>query len=207
VSKIWAFHSFSFLIFASSFSYCQTDAPPASVFHPNQQVRISELHLRTAESTGSISILVAALETIFHNPEVCCGDNSALQDKLLSADTPSLKQLSIKLAGRYVLNDGRSIVIEASYLPRESISPDRIIAPLMDKQPLLMEWNSRLFVVSGVVFDETVYYSGNRDYVIHKLLLLDPRSSSPHRETIFDREKDDWTKVQGFLMLAAARRQ
>jgi hypothetical protein len=89
-------------------------------------------------------------------------------------------------------------------LPRDSINPERIIAPLMQNQPLLMEWNSRLFVVSGVVFDETVYYSGNRDFVIHKLLLFDPRSSLTRKKTLFDRQKDDWTKVQGILMLSAA---
>jgi hypothetical protein len=63
-----------------------------------------------------------------------------------------------------------------------------------------------LYVLYGAVFDELLYPSGNRDYVIHKLLLLDKRFSDARREASFNRESDDWTKVSGLLTLAAAAR-
>lgn len=71
----------------------------------------------------------------------------------------------------------------------------------MENQPLLAEWNSQLYVLYAVVFDEIVYDNGNRDHVIHKLLLLDPRFTNTRREVIFDREKSDWKQVQGILRL------
>jgi hypothetical protein len=38
--------------------------------------------------------------------------------------------------------------------------------------------------------------------MIHKLLLLDTRYSGPRREVIFNRDTDDWGKVQGMLRLS-----
>jgi hypothetical protein len=38
--------------------------------------------------------------------------------------------------------------------------------------------------------------------MIHKLLLLDTRYSGSRREVPFNRETDDWSKVQGMLRLA-----
>ncbi len=66
-----------------------------------------------------------------------------------------------------------------------------------------MLWNSNLYVVYGVVFNETLYSSGLHDYAIHKLLLIDPRFSGVRRETCFDRLKDDWEKVKGLLRVRA----
>jgi hypothetical protein len=203
MAKMRVLCSIAFLLLASGFAHSQ-DYPPASVFRPNQEVRVSSLPLRTAQSTRSGATLVAALETIFHDPEVCCGKNSALEHAVLSADPLSLKVLSTKLRGRHILGDGRPIIVTAEYLPPNSINPDQMIASLMHNQPLLMEWNSHLYVLYGVIFDETLYYSGHRDFVIRKLLLLDTRFSNTRREAFFDRQRDDWTKVQGLLMLRAA---
>lgn len=205
MAKIGFLCPIALLILASSFADGQ-DSPAASVFHPNQEVRIGNLPLRAAQSTGSTATLAAALETIFHDPDVCCGKNSALENAELSSDSFSLKDLSAKIQGRHILRDGRPIIVAADYLPANSINPDQMIAPLMHNQPLLMEWNSHLYVLYGAVFDETLYYSGRRDYVIHKLLLLDPRFSDARREALFDRQTDDWTKVQGLLMLRSAPR-
>jgi hypothetical protein len=40
--------------------------------------------------------------------------------------------------------------------------------------------------------------------MIHKLLLLDTRYSGSRRAVTFNRETDDWSKVQGMLRLAVA---
>jgi len=172
---------------------------PMSSFHANQEIRVRDLPLPTAQSSGTQ--LIAALETIFREPRLCCGKNSALEDAVLSADALSLKELGNKLQGRRLLADGHTIIVATEYLPPYSITPEQIIAPLMNNQPLLIQWNSHFYVVYGVIFNEKLYYSGHRDYFIHKLLLLDTRFSDTRRETSFDRLKDDWTKLQGLLML------
>jgi hypothetical protein len=57
----------------------------------------------------------------------------------------------------------------------------------------------------GTEINDTRYYSGVRQYAIVKLLLLDPRFSDQRRETVFNRETDDWEKVKGLLTLAVVR--
>lgn len=74
----------------------------------------------------------------------------------------------------------------------------------MRNQPLLMDWNSHLYVVQGVLFDEAVDTNGIHDYAIHKLMLLDPRFSDTRREASFDRLKDNWNKVEGLLVLTVS---
>jgi hypothetical protein len=168
----------------------------------NREVRVGDLPVRTAQSTDSMAVLVAELETIFHDPAVCCGKNSALEDTGRSADPLALKELSTKLQGRHRLSDGRLIMVTAEYLPQESIHADWIITALLKKQALLMEWDSHLYVLYGAVFNETVDENGQRDLVIQKLLLLDSRFSDARREASFDRATDDLKKVQGLLMLS-----
>jgi hypothetical protein len=147
---------------------------------------------------------VAALETIFHEAEVCCGKNSALQDVVESADPLSLKDVDAKLRGKHLLNDGRPITVSTEYTAPASINPSQIISTLLSDRPLLIEWNSRLYVLYGAVFDEKLYYSGQRDYVVHKLLLFDVRFADPRKKVTFNRDTDDWEKVQGLLMLSTA---
>ena len=149
-------------------------------------------------------MLATALETVLHDKAVCCGKDSALEDAVLS-EPLSLKELSTKLQGRHLLSDGRRIVVSAEYDPQSSINSGLIIGALLDQHAPLIEWKSHLYVLYGAIFNETRYYSGMRQYAIHKLLLLDPRFSDQRRETEFNRETDDLGKVQGLLTLAVVR--
>jgi hypothetical protein len=58
-----------------------------------------------------------------------------------------------------------------------------------------------LYVLYGAVYDEKYFDTGGREFVIHKLLLLDTRYTGPRRETSFDRDQDDWKAVQGLLIV------
>jgi len=173
--------------------------------HPNQEVRVANLPSLTAPSTNASAVLATALETILHDKAVCCGKNSALGDTALSAPL-SLKELSARLQGRHVLSDGRSVTVSAEYVPQNSITPDLMISALLKQHALLIEWRAHFYVLYGVVFDETRYDSGLAQYAVHKLLLRDPRFSDQRRDVEFNRETDDWGKVQGLLTLAVARR-
>ncbi len=177
---------------------------PAYVFHPNQEVRIANLPARTTQSTNPSAVLAAALETILHDKTVCCGKDSALEDTVLAAP-PSLQELTAKLQGKHVLSDGRSVTVSAEYVPQRSITPDLMLSALVDQHALLIKWKSHLYVLYGAIFDETVYSSGQRQFAVHKLLLLDPRFSDRRRDVEFNRDRDDWGKVEGLLTLSVAR--
>ncbi len=177
---------------------------PSYVFHPKQDVRVANLPVLTAQSTDPSAVLAAALETILRDKAVCCGKDSALEDTVLAAST-SLRELSAKLQGKHVMSDGRSVIVGAEYVPQNSITPNLMISALIDQHALLIKWKSHFYVLYGAIFDETVYSSGQRQFAVHKLLLLDPRFSDRRRQIEFNRDSDDWGKVEGLLALTVAR--
>ncbi len=179
---------------------------PSTWFLPNQEVRVANLPSLTAPSAEASAVLATALETILPDRDVCCGKDSGLEDAVLSAPS-SLKELSAKLQGRHVLGDGRSIGVRAEYFPKSSIDPSFTIKTLMDQQPMLLKWKSHIYVLYGATYDEKRTYNMQmRQFVIHKLWLLDPRYSGQRRETELNAETDDWTKIQGILTLSVARK-
>jgi hypothetical protein len=107
--------------------------------------------------------------------------------------------------GRHRLSDGRPIMVTAEFVPPASINSGQLISALTEKRPPLIEWNSHLYVVYGVIYDKILDYpSGATMDAIHKVLLVDTRFSDKRREVSFDRLTDNWGNVQGLLMLRAA---
>jgi hypothetical protein len=175
-------------------------------YYPNREVRISDLPALTARSRSAADVLATSVEIVFHDKKVCCGKDSALEDATQSADPAALKDVGDKLRGRHLLSDGLPIQVTAEYLPAASVNAASLINTLTAKYAPLMEWNSHLYVVYGATFVETFDPdSGVRTDAIHKLLLWDTRFSDEHREVVFDRLTDDWGKVEGLLVLSAAR--
>ncbi|MGA7926140.1 MAG: hypothetical protein WCA20_09100 [Candidatus Sulfotelmatobacter sp.] len=173
-------------------------------YYPNQEVRINDLPSLTSKSRDASDVLAASVEIILRDKEICCAKNSALEDSVQSADPKSLKDIAAKLQGRHLLSDGRPIMVTAEYVPATSLVAGTLIGTLSEKQPLLMEWNSHLYVVSGLIYSTTYTPEGERIDSILKIFLLDPRFSGQRREVTFDRSTDDWGKVQGLLTLKAA---
>ena len=173
-------------------------------YYSSKEVRISDPPSLTAKSRDPSDVLTASVEIIFRDQEVCCGRNSALEDSVQQADPKSLKDVGVKLQGRHLLSDGRPIIVTAEYVPAASVNSGQLILALGEKRAPLMEWNSHLYVVYGVIYVETVdAESGAMMDAVRTLLLLDPRFSNERRQVSFNRLTDDWGKVQGLLMLKA----
>jgi len=204
--RVLSVSTLSIVIFALASRLACGQENRNSVFLANQEVRVTNLPSLTAPTRHRPAVLATALETILHDKAACCGKDSALEDAVLYAtlsDPVSLKELSTKLQGRHPLSDGGAIVVHAEYVPQSSINAGLIVISLRDQHALLFEWKSHLYVLYGATFDETRDLgSGERDYAIRKLFLLDPRFSGQRRETEFNRETDDWGGVQGLLTVS-----
>ena len=148
------------------------------VYYPNTEVRIADLPSVTAKSKDASDVLAASLEIIFRDKEVCCGKDSALEDDVQRADPRSLKDVGNRLQGRHRLSDGRPIMVTAEYVPATSLVAGTLIGTLSDKRPLLMEWNSHLYVVSGVIYSTTYTDEGGRVDSIFKIFILRPAPRS-----------------------------
>ena len=173
------------------------------LFSPNAEARVTNLMSLTAPSKDTSAVIATAVEIVLRDQTLCCGKDSALGDAALS-EPRSLKELSTKLQGRHLLNDGRPILVNAQYAPEISINSGSIVGSLQEQRASLLEWKSHVYVLYGAIYGETRCQSGARQYSIVKLLLLDPRFSDQRREAVFNRETDDLSKVQGLLSISVS---
>ncbi len=184
----------------------QTDDRGPYVFLSNQEVRVVALPSAVAASPSEGDVLTASVATTMLERDVCCGRNSALEDRIPSTKGSSLRELGEKLRGSAYLDNGSPIVVADQYWSGTSVTAEDIISSLMAQHPLLMDWSGHLYVLYGAVFDEYRYYdSGTRVHVIRTLSLADTRFSDGRRYVSFNRQTDDLGKVTGLLALAVTR--
>jgi hypothetical protein len=150
-------------------------------------------------------VLLTSLDTVFHDHEICCVRDSALEDSAQAADPKSLKDVAGKLDGRHLLGDGRPIKVKAEFVRPDQLNSGYLVSMILSQHAPLMEWNSRVYVVHGIVYRWTATSDGegtmSQYTVIHKFLLWDTRYSDSRREVVFDRATDDPKTVQGLLFL------
>ena len=170
-----------------------------------ETVRVSDLPTLLARSHDPSDVLLTSLDTILHDREVCCGKDSALEDSAQRADPASLRDVAAKLQGRHLLSDGRPIMVNATYIAPDAINANLLIETLQQKHAMLLLWKSHLYVLYGatyvVDFDPN---SGAVSYNVRTLLLVDARYSDSRRIVEFNRETDDWSKVQGVVWISSA---
>jgi len=179
------------------------------ILNQDEEMQVHNLPALLARSHDPSDILLTSLDTAFHDREICCGKNSALEESVQAADPKSLKDVASKLDGRHLLSDGRPIKVTAQYMALDAVNSGRLIRMILDQHALLMLWNSNLYVVHGIVYRWTASGVDPRSgstvtmTVIHKFLLWDVRYSDSRREVVFDRETDDASKIQGLLLVEA----
>lgn len=192
-----------FIIFLLALAARAQDYPTAYVIRPNQQILVP-VTPRPIHSSDTAAPLQAALATIFQNPELCCGPNSSLENVSATSPNISTKQLAAKLDGRHTLPDGRPFTVATDLIDPATINVTQLLTPLKQNRVFLMQWNSRWYLLVGADYDEWIYNDGRRDYSIHKLRLLDFGNPAAPKKTVFDRQKEDWAKVQGLLLVSVA---
>lgn len=183
--------------------------PAAQVLNQDQEIQVHKLPMLVARSNDPDDVLLTSLDTIFHDHEICCGRDSALGDLVLAADPKSLKDVASRLEGRHLLSDGRSIKVQANYVTAEEANSGMLVNWFSAQRAALMEWNSQVYVVHGIVYRWMASYtpegSAGTTAAIHKFLLWDTRYSDSRREVVFNRDTDNLGKVQGLLFVQATR--
>ena len=170
-----------------------------------KSVSIDSLPKLMARSHDASDVLLTSLDTILQDRTVCCGKDSALEDSVQRADPASLQDVAAKLQGRHLLSDGRPIMVTAKYVAPDVINGYLLVSTLQEKHAMVLSWKSHLYVLYGVTYVED--YDPNshtNSYIIRKLLLIDTRYSDARRNLEFNRETDDWSKIQGVLSITFA---
>jgi hypothetical protein len=182
-------------------AYSQDGGP---VYTPYQQIK-APVGSTVAASDSKSDLLIASVESVFADKDLCCGRGSALEDAIVSADSGSLRRVGEKLRGRYYLSDGSAITIFDNYWTGSSVRAEDIIASLQSHHALIIDWDGRLYVLFGAIFDLNKYPSGVEERVIRSFMLVDTRYSDAKRYVTFDRQKNDFGKVNALLELGLHR--
>ena len=187
-----------------SLAYGQDTPGGYLTFRTNLELRVPNLPALKARTRDRSDVLRTSLDIIFHNHDVCCGRDSALEDSAQQADPRSIKDIVAKLQGRHLLGDGRPIMVTVTDMAPGGTNPGPIVDALAKNQALLLMWDSHLYVLVGARYDEAYYEAGGRVDIVNKLYLLDTRYSDGRRDVTFTRTQDDWNDVQGLLLLSFA---
>jgi hypothetical protein len=176
------------------------------LLYQDQEIQVHDLPSLMARSPHSSDVLLTSLDTIFHDHEICCGKDSALEDSAAAADPKSLKDVADKLQGRHLLGDGRPILVTTTYLTPDAVNSGLLITWFQNQHAALMRWNSHIYVVHGIVYlwipsGDPTSGSMTQMTAIHKFLLWDTRFSDSRREVVFNRDTDELNKVEGFLFV------
>ena len=176
------------------------------VLYQDQVLEVRDLPSLMARSPHRADVILTSLDTIFHDREVCCGKDSALEDSAGAADPKSLKDVASKLQGRHLLGDGRPIMVTATYSTTDAVNSGMLITWFQNQHAALMRWNGHTYVVRGIVYiwiENGTAESTQTSTVVLKFLLWDTRYSDSRREVVFNRDTDDLSKVEGFLFVDA----
>lgn len=180
-------------------------AAHGQVLYQDQEVQVHDLPSLMAHSPHSSDVLLTSLDTVIHDRGICCGKDSALEDSVAAADPKSLNDVANKIQGRHLLSDGRPMLVTATYVTPDGLNSGMLITWFQGQHAALMQWNSHIYVVHGIVYmwtaNTTPDGSTQNGTVIKKFLLWDVRYSDSRREVIFNRDTDDLSKVQGFLFV------
>jgi hypothetical protein len=177
----------------------------AQILNVDQEIDVAGLPSIVSPSRHSSDVLITSLATIIHDPEVCCGKDSALEDSVQRADPKSLQDVAARPNDRHLLADGRPIMVNAEFFSIDKMSAGYLVTTMTAQRAGLMEWNSHVYVLHHLIYFWN--QSGSADVgvstvpVVHKFLLWDTRYSNSRRELVFNRDTDDLTKVQGFLFV------
>jgi hypothetical protein len=175
------------------------------VFYQDTEIEVHDLPSLMARTHHSSDVLLTSLDTVFHDRDICCGKDSALEDSAEAADAKSLKDVASKLQGRHLLTDGRPIMVTTEYLAPNQVNAPHLIMMMQKEHAPLMLWKSHIYVVYGLEYfwlDSGSPDGGSAPVtMIHKLLLWDTRYSDSRREVVFNRETDDPSTIQGFLFV------
>lgn len=177
----------------------------AQVLNVDQDIEVHDLASIVSPSEHSSDVLKTSLATVIHDPDICCRNTSGLADSLERADPKSLQDVAAKLNGRHLLADGRPVMVHAAFFPVDQANAGYLVKAFTEQHALLMQWNSHIYVVHGLVYFWN--QAGSTDTgasivpVVRKFLLWDTRYSDSRRDKIFNRDTDDLNKVQGFLFI------
>jgi hypothetical protein len=107
--------------------------------------------------------------------------------------------------GEYALGEGRHVRLTATYISGGPSNVDSLIMAFRAGQPALFIWNNHPYLMYGIVYDERSRITGDREFLMREILLLDPAKpvNHPDHKLSFVNGRDDVATIGGVVTLHA----
>lgn len=177
------------------------------VIHPDQKAELQKLdpvHLgQKCENWAWAAGLEASLRmqgvNLSQNYWVVKANGGEVCD-----DRPvSLEKISKLIDGKYVLEDGRKVLLESSTIAGAPAAVDPLILATRAGRPLIFLWKGHPYLYSGMTYHELIYGTGQREFEVQEIKLLDPFQSPDKQMVSFKPATDNPADINGLLDIKA----
>lgn len=171
---------------------------------PDQTADLSDTKLITAKQNCENWGLAAGLETMLAKQKVAL-DQSFWVMRLNYGETcvpqlPSMELLAKVVNQEFVLDDGRHVRLELSFVPGAPSNIDAVLAGLKHDQPSLLLWRGHPYYLVGATYDERIGRDGTRFFELKELRLADTFAGQP--ATTFQRGRDKLEEIDGIVTVS-----
>jgi hypothetical protein len=178
------------------------------VVHPGQTVDIPGLTSVVARQKCENWAWAAALESILKTQAVDLRQSywimKSAGGELCKDDATDLDALAKLITGEYILKDGQKVRLSATAMAGAPGQVDLLIAAPRSGRPLLLFWKGHPYLYRGMIYDEIVAATGDKEFEIRQLNLLDPFFPSAEKQAeTFTRDSDDAADINGLLDVVA----
>jgi hypothetical protein len=178
------------------------------VVHPGQTVDIPGLTSVVARQQCENWAWAAALESILKTQSVDLRQSywimKSAGGELCKDDATDLDALAKLITGEYILSDGQKVRLAASAQAGAPDQVDLLIAAPRSGRPLLLFWKGHPYLYRGMIYDEIVAATGDKEFEIRQLNLLDPYFTGAEKQAaVFKRDADDPAEINGLLDVVA----
>ena len=179
------------------------------VVHPNQKMEIPNLIAVPASQKCENWAWAAGIETSLRAQGVRLPQNywvmKANGGEVCDDRPVSLEAISKLLDGKYTLDDGSKLVLESSTITGAPTVVDPLLVATRTGRPLIFLWKGHPYLYAGMTYHELIYATGQREFEVQEIKLLDPFAAPEKQTASFKPSTDDPADINGVLDVRVIR--
>lgn len=175
--------------------------------HPDQKAELPKLEAARAAQKCENWAWAAGLETSLRLQGVHLPQNywvmKANGGEVCDDRPVNLEKISKMIDGKYVLDDGRKVILESTTIKGAPTAVDPLIVATRAGRPLVFLWKGHPYLYTGMIYHEMVYATGQRVFEVQEIKLLDPFAPAEKQAVSFKPATDDPAEINGLLDIKA----
>jgi len=177
------------------------------VVHPDQKAELPEFTAVTAAQKCENWAWAAGLETSLRLQGVKLSQNfwvmKANGGEVCDDRPVSLEAIAKIIDGKYTLDDGRKVLLESATVAGVPTAVDPMVVTIRAGRPLIFLWKGHPYIYSGMTYHEAIYATGDHEFEVQEIKLLDPTAAPEKQAVSFKPATDDPAEINGLLDVKA----